>query len=435
LASGHDQFGQEQLWQALNRELERHRAYENGLARAEEWRLKEQYEKAEKLLRQMAAQEPPDQRASLLLRTVTTERSINEREQAARRGVPKPVLVRYRWLAAVAAVLLISVVAILTKVTHHPTFHIEPDPPGLSFTYRIGDAPPAPQRIDLKNSGLPFTPSPSVPWLVVTPEKGGRLQVGIRTAGLQAGPTDGTITIAPKTAANVTGTRTVPVHLEVKPETRVPTGSRPPGQETLIVYPKSLDFLTYQAGGTPPGPQEIHVLQGRIMSFPVDPDGQRWLKARRKGSGIAASVQPKGLPEANYSTALMLKSSSGEEFRVPVTLSVKATPTAPTATVTSPAAPPPALNPCIPPEKYTGVLEGDITWSGELPPGEEHLLARDGKPGLIMGGDKFPVVCAKRIDVVPNEVELTQVRNTNQWKVRNRSGQTLFGFRIHWRAE
>jgi serine/threonine-protein kinase len=439
LAGSRDRFGQEKPWQALNRELERHRAYESGLARAEEWRLKEQYKKAEELLRQLAAQQPLDERAALLLRTIATERSIKEREKTSRKGVPKPALVRYRRLGAVAAVLLIGVVAVVSNRTRHPAFHAEPDPPRLSFTYRIGTAPPDPREIVLKNPGIPFSASASETWLVVTHPQSDRLQVSIRTTGLQAGPKDGTITIAPTNAAKVTGTPIVRVHLDVEAETMPPPPGPLPensGQEILAIDPQELDFPAYQAGAELPSPQEIHVLRGRITSFWVDAEGSRWLKLQKKGTGIVVSVQPKDLPEGKHSSALTLKSPSGQKLMVPVALFVKATP--PPVDKKGPPPPPPpppaASKPCIPTEKWRGPLNGDLTWSGVLASGDQ-TLEPDGQPGRILGGGKFIGVCAKRIEVLTPQVEVTQVQNTNQWKVRNLSGHTLPGFRIHWSVE
>ena len=111
-------------------------------------------------------------------------------------------------------------VTVTLQVTAAPTLSVNASQ--LSFDYRVGDAPPAPQTLSLSSSsaGLAYTATArSSGWLEVSPAGGttpGALSVQIHTGSLASGTYAGEIEISANAASN--RTMSIPVSLTVKPD-------------------------------------------------------------------------------------------------------------------------------------------------------------------------------------------------------------------------
>jgi len=297
---------------------------------------------------------------------------------------------------------------------------------------------PNPQDIVWNNPSIPFSVTTSAPWLVVTPDQGdklNRLRVSVQPQGLQPGDILGTIRLTPKTDAKVIGTLVISVHLVVdrpaEPAPPGPVAAAPP--DTLEIDPSKLDF-EYQVGGQRPDAQQISVSQGQVKKIESK---QHWLKAERGKSGIRASVEPEGLDPGTYPALLVLVPSSGMQRPVHVTLTVtkRATASVPAQKLELPK---PVVE-RLTYEQYKGVLHGDASWQGELPPGGDVRVAPDGSnvlpgsPGRITNG-AIPLVRMANLTVRAAQPDVTvdYMAADDQWRIRNNGRQTLEIVTIHW---
>ena len=79
-------YGNDKIWLAEKRKIEKRHSFLERLRRAEEWRKNGQYEQAEGLLKQLAAEDPQDAQAAALLKVVTADLLSANPEQVFRKG-------------------------------------------------------------------------------------------------------------------------------------------------------------------------------------------------------------------------------------------------------------------------------------------------------------------------------------------------------------
>jgi uncharacterized protein (TIGR03437 family) len=147
-------------------------------------------------------------------------------------------------------------VPVTLTITAAPT--VAATPTTLSFTYRAGDAAPAPQPVSVTGNGLSYTATAASTgnWLSVSPTAGtapGTVNVSVNGSSLSAGSYTGTVTIAGANGA--TGTTTVTVSLTVT----VP----------LPTITKVTNAASYVTGSLSPG--EIITLFAGDPAHPIGP--------------------------------------------------------------------------------------------------------------------------------------------------------------------
>jgi hypothetical protein len=86
LATGKKRFPEEEVWRALDEELERYQAYEKALWSASELDRKGKHEQAEAVLRDLISKGGLDSRAALQLQTVAEHRASKERQRSLEEG-------------------------------------------------------------------------------------------------------------------------------------------------------------------------------------------------------------------------------------------------------------------------------------------------------------------------------------------------------------
>ncbi|MFB3826427.1 MAG: IPT/TIG domain-containing protein [Bryobacteraceae bacterium] len=199
-------------------------------------------------------------------------------------------------------------------------------PAAVSFTYLIGGALPAEQKVQIKRTGtgaaLDYTAAVSgAPWLILTPasgKTGTTMGVRVNPTSLLAGTHSAQVQI---TATGMTAPVTLTVTVSVK---------NPPATAAAEPATLSLNFQTDQAA---PAPSTISVTSsGEPISFTAAASGGAWLSVA-PNLGIAVAGRPveltvtlntTGLVPASYTgkVTLAFTNAANKSLVVPVSLTV-----------------------------------------------------------------------------------------------------------------
>jgi uncharacterized protein (TIGR03437 family) len=202
-------------------------------------------------------------------------------------------------------------------------------PASLQFTAPVGGSAPAPQSIDITNSGtgtLAWTATVSQSWLSLSASSGtapSTPAVSVNPAGLSVGTYTGTVQIAANGASN--SPVTVNVTFTVAPST-----------PALAISPQSLSFQ-YTAGGSAPPAQTLSIANAGAgtLSWTASVDSYWMSLATASGSTpgtIAVSASGANLAAGTYTGNVTISSSGLSPVVVPVTLVVGGTQAAGTVT-------------------------------------------------------------------------------------------------------
>lgn len=199
-------------------------------------------------------------------------------------------------------------------------------PTQLTFSYQIGNAPPASGSFQLTSSGSPLafqvaaaTDSGGA-WLTVNSgtTTTATVTAGVDPAGLAPGTYAGTITVSSAAAGN--SPLLVPVTLTVTTS------------ETLTASPASLQFVAQEHGPSPPS-QTFHLAvsgTGIPVTYAVSP-GAAWLSlggTPPAPGDVSVTVSSGALAAGTYTAVILVQSSfaANSPLAIPVTLVVAASP-------------------------------------------------------------------------------------------------------------
>jgi uncharacterized protein (TIGR03437 family) len=197
-------------------------------------------------------------------------------------------------------------------------------PDNLQFASTVSGEAPAPQSIEIANSGsgtLSWTATASATWLTVTPDSGtapSTLSVSVSTADLSAGTYTGSIQIAAAGAANT------PASIGV-------TLTITEAQASLAVPPQALTFQ-YTYGGALPPAQSLAITNagGGTLAWTASTSAY-WLGVSAASGGapasLAVSVNPANLAAGTYTETVQIAAAGaiGSPSQVSVTLVVTGT--------------------------------------------------------------------------------------------------------------
>jgi uncharacterized protein (TIGR03437 family) len=198
-------------------------------------------------------------------------------------------------------------------------------PGQLSFSYQVGNLPPASSSFQLTSSGSPLTfqvaadTASGGPWLMVTTgtTTPAAVTAGVDPTGLAPGTYTGTITVTSASAGN--SPLLVPVTLTVSTSA------------TLTDSPTSLQFVAQEHGASPPS-QTVHLAAGAsfAVTYMVSP-GAAWLSfscSPTAPGDVIVTVSSGALAAGTYTAVILVLSdfAANSPLAIPVTLVVSATP-------------------------------------------------------------------------------------------------------------
>ncbi|ALA58834.1 beta strand repeat-containing protein [Nitrospira moscoviensis] len=217
----------------------------------------------------------------------------------------------------------VPVTMTVTKGSTTPSIGLSPA--SLAYSGTVGGANPAPQVINVSNSGggtLTWTATDNAAWLTVTPATGtnsGTLTASVNLSGLAAGTYHAAVTIS---GSGVTA-KTVPVTLTVSAAAAPAIG----------LNPTSLSF-SGTVGGANPAAKSIGISNagGGTLTWTAS-DNAAWLTlsptSGTNSGTVSASVNLSGLAAGTYNAAVTISATGAAAKTVPVTLTVNAPTTSP----------------------------------------------------------------------------------------------------------
>ncbi|MDR4464508.1 MAG: hypothetical protein MRJ66_09615 [Nitrospira sp.] len=223
---------------------------------------------------------------------------------------------------------LMAEMPVLRQLVAPPTITQAPVPPtigvnptSLSFTIQQGNGNPAPQTINVSNTGggtLNWNARANATWLTLSPvpeSNGGTITVNVATGALGIGTHSGAITVTAQGANNAS----VPVTVIV---TEAPV---PPSIGTT---PSNLTFAAQQGGGNP-APQTLNISNtgGGTLNWNVHTNATWLILSQPSGSGngaISVKVEDLGSLSVGTHNALITITAGGITRTVQVTLTVSA---------------------------------------------------------------------------------------------------------------
>ena len=205
-----------------------------------------------------------------------------------------------------------------------PASTIAVTPASLRFAYTTTGAVPAPQSVQLSNTGggtLAWSAITNASWLAVTPSSGtgpSTLSVSVSPAGLSAGTYMASIQISAAGATNS------PVAVAI---TLTVTA---PGPASLAVAPQKLMY-SYTVGGAAPAPQTLSITNtgGGTLSWAASVSANWLLLSATSGTApatLSVSVNPAGIAPGSYSATVEVSATgaNGSPASIPVALTVQA---------------------------------------------------------------------------------------------------------------
>ncbi len=223
---------------------------------------------------------------------------------------------------------LIAEMPILRQLVAPPAVTPAPVPPtigvsptSLSFTIQRGSGNPAPQMLNISNTGggtLNWNASANATWLALSPvpeSNGGTITVNVVTGALGVGTHSGVITVTTPGSKNAS----VPVTVTVT------TAPVPP---SLGATPSSMTFAAQQGGGKP-APQKLNISNtgGGTLNWNASANATWLILSQTSGSGngsISVKVENLGNLSVGTHNGLISVTAGGITKTVQVTLTVSA---------------------------------------------------------------------------------------------------------------
>ncbi len=269
----------------------------------------------------------------------------------------------------------------------------------MTFQWRLGEGLPEPKQIALSSTGgaVPLKAVSSQSWLTVDPGQTatpGQFAVAISPSAMTPGEYKGKVTLEATGAAPKT--REVNVTLRILP--RAGQAVTPQGGSLTT----DLDLLPFEVpqGSGQSDSKVLRVRGTGVSRVSVATRGRgSWLRISPVSSGLPASVSvsvsAEGLAPGPYQGEVIIAAEGVANVihRVPVSLRVREAerPGVPPPVVTPVKAdptPPPKEMPKESPKEippvptpggtYAGLRRGNITWVGELAPGQKITITKDG---------------------------------------------------------
>ncbi len=444
LAATRRDFSGERAWQEVDEQLTRGRQYGSLLTQAQELIVAARYDEAQQKLRAAMAVDPADGRADALLKDIAAERNPRLRLKTQFRVISRRHRRAMRVGAIAAGVLLGLVVAVYVRHLMAPpppiTLLYQPAQVQLSYSVGAGELPRA--TIEFQPADVEFQASTDDSWMTVSPASGkrlGRLEVRVSKPP-NAGSYSASLVVRTQGRPVTNDLIAIPVHLEV---TSTEASKAPPPQ--LEVLPKRpLDFI-WKQGTALPDAQALYVSANVPWKQSVNAP---WLlvKAGANGSSeLNVSVAPAGMPPRVYTSQIVITAPSSRNI-----VDVRLTVLPPDAKQPSPKIeqPPPKVEPPVTDQPvdcgsktYDWYDNGNLIWSGELPPNATLVVGRNLIPvdgGGTLKGKHLPG-CDVTLQVNP-PVEITERPNPNpnnnfsRLRLKNNTGAPLRSLSIDWRV-
>ena len=219
----------------------------------------------------------------------------------------------------------IPVTLTLTAAPVPPAIGLSPT--SLSFTAQQGGSNPAPQTLNISNTGggtLSWSASHDATWLGHTPNTGtgtGTVTISVTTGTLTAGTYNGMVTLWPTGAASVA----VPVTFTVTA-----------AASTLTLSPSSLSYAATQGAANPTNQNITLTNSGGTLNWTVSDDASWLAVSPASGSGsstLTTSVNTAGLSAGTYNGIVTVSAAGATSKTVAITLTVSA-PATSSATLT-----------------------------------------------------------------------------------------------------
>ncbi len=333
----------------------------------------------------------------------------------------------------------------------------------VTFQWRLGEGLPEPKQIALSSTGgaVPLKAVSSQGWLTVDPGQTatpGQFALAISPEGMAPGEYQGKITLEATGAAPKT--REVNVALRILPragQTVTPQGSS---------LAADLDLLTFEVrqGSAQSDSKVLRVRGTGVSRISVAARGRgSWLRISPVSSGLPASVSvsvsAEGLAPGPYQGEVIIAAEGvgGVMHRVPVSLRVREADRPvvispnppPVVTPAKPDPPPPPKEmpkespketplPPTPGGTYAGLRRGNITWVGELAPGQRITITKDGvtsgggnASGQIFTGD-VPINVEVRTQGVRLESAPSAADRFSRMVLVNQSTSSISLVQIRW---
>lgn len=310
-------------------------------------------------------------------------------------GAPKQPQGIAIWKVAVAGVAAIVIAA-------GSYFALRPKPGTISwnvstqkmaFAWKMGETLPEPKQIALSsaNGVVSLTASGAAQWLNVDPahtETPGQFSIAIAPAGLAPG--DYKTQIKLEASTGEPKSRTIDVTMKITGRAAQPQTPNAPNVSV------DSDLLTFDVrqGATSGDSKVVHVRGGGVSRITVAARAKgSWLSATPTSASLPASisiqVSPAGLAPGSYQGEVVINADGAAPQRINVSLRVRE---ADKPVVVTQIPDPPKKQPDPPKEQpkeqpkeapipvgtYAGPKRGNITWVGELAPGQKVTISKDG---------------------------------------------------------
>ena len=329
----------------------------------------------------------------------------------------------------------------------------------MTFQWRLGEGLPEPKQIALSSTGgaVPLKAVSSQSWLTVDPGQTatpGQFAVAISPSAMTPGEYKGKVTLEATGAQPKT--REVNVTMRILPH----AGQAVTPQGGSLAT--DLDLLTFEArqGSGQSDSKVLHVRGTGVSRVSVATRGRgSWLRISPVSStlpaSVSVSVSAEGLAPGPYQGEVIIAAEGVANVihRVPVSLRVREAdrPVVPPPVVT-PVKPDPAPQPKeIPKESpkeisqpptpagtYAGLRRGNITWVGELAPGQKITITKNGvtsgggnASGQIFPGD-VPINVEVRTQGVALESAPSPADRFSRMVLVNQSTASIALVQIRW---
>lgn len=271
----------------------------------------------------------------------------------------------------------------------------------MTFQWRMGEALPEPKQIALSSTGgaVALKAVSSAGWLTVDPgatATPGQFAVAITPASMTPGEYKGTVTLEATGAEPKK--REVAVALRIMPRAGQP--ATPQGNSISV----DADLLTFEVrqGATSSDSRVVHVRGNGVARVSVATRSRgSWLRASPAGTTLPATISvmisAEGLAAGPQTGEVIITADGVANVaqRIPVSLRVREgekpvvvsqNPPPPVETPKKQVEPPPPPKelpketppPPTPGGTYAGLRRGNITWVGDLAPGQKITITKDG---------------------------------------------------------
>lgn len=226
--------------------------------------------------------------------------------------------------AAGAPSVMVPVALTITAAPVPPAIGLSPT--SLSFTAQQGGGNPAPQTLNISNTGggaLSWSVSNNAMWVSHSPTSGtgnGVVTISVATGSLTAGTYNGVVTLSAPGATSVT----VPVTFTVT------------AASTLTLSPSSLSYAATQGAANPANQNIALTNAAGTLNWTVSDDASWLAVSPASGSGsstLITSVNTAGLAAGTYNGTITVSAAGATSKIVAITLTVSA-PATSSATLT-----------------------------------------------------------------------------------------------------